>query len=240
MFSPMLAKNYTEKTDPTGWLMSEKLDGVRACWTGKEFLTRTGRRIKAPAWFCVGLPNIPLDGELWVGRGQFELSAGIAMGSANTDYWQKIRFHVFDAPDVADGFEARLAAAGQSIVNAPYAVLHPHVRCESREHMADEHVRVDSLGGEGLILRKSNSPYEHKRSSSLLKVKRFDDAEATVVSVESTCFLAELPDGTRFGLGLNGHPCPPVGSVVTFKFLGYTSHGVPRSASFLRVRPEAA
>ncbi len=236
----MLARNYSDKINPAGWLMSEKLDGVRAYWTGSAFVTRSGRRIKAPSWFCAGLPSIPLDGELWVGRGQFELSAGIAMGSANTDYWRQIRFYVFDAPEAVGGFEERLAVAGQSIASAPFAVLHPQVVCSDRAHLAAELSRVESLGGEGVMLRKSGSAYESKRSSSLLKVKAFEDAEARVVSVESTCFLAELPDGTRFGLGLAGRPCPPVGSTVTFKFQGHTSNGVPRFASFLRVRTEFA
>ena len=40
---------------------------------------------------------------------------------------------------------------------------------------------VLSEKGEGVMLKDPNSAYEGKRSHSLLKVKRFEDAEATVI-----------------------------------------------------------
>lgn len=233
--SVMLANTYADKKDPCGWLMSEKLDGVRAYWTGIKFLTRTGRLIKAPQWFCAGLPNIALDGELWCGRGQFELSAGIAVGGAHKKFWTQIRFHVFDAPNAQGGFKDRLAAASHAVANAAYAVLHPHIVCQGRDHLRAELDRVESLDGEGLILRDPNSPYVRKRSNMMLKVKTFQDSEAVVISTEPTCMLVEIPGTcTRFGLGLAGRPCPKVGATVTFKFQGYTSTGIPRFASYLR------
>ena len=48
--------------------MSEKLDGVRAFWDGKDFYSRNGNRFHAPAYFKEGLPNHALDGELWGGK----------------------------------------------------------------------------------------------------------------------------------------------------------------------------
>jgi DNA ligase-1 len=41
---------------------------------------------------------------------------------------------------------------------------------------------VESLGGEGLMLRTPGSKYEWSRSSTLLKVKTFHDEEAIVVA----------------------------------------------------------
>src|SRR5262249_996536 len=52
--------------DPTGWWMSEKLDGVRAYWDGEAFVSRLGNRFVAPDWFTADLPADTLDGELWV------------------------------------------------------------------------------------------------------------------------------------------------------------------------------
>ena len=68
----MLAQNYDpEKHDPTGWLMSEKLDGVRCYWNGKDMYTRTGKPFYAPKSFTDRLPKMALDGELWTDRDDF-------------------------------------------------------------------------------------------------------------------------------------------------------------------------
>lgn len=40
--SVMLAERWTEDVDPTGYWMSEKLDGVRAYWNGSNFYSRQG------------------------------------------------------------------------------------------------------------------------------------------------------------------------------------------------------
>ena len=65
----MLAQKYEEgKIDPTGWFISEKLDGVRAYWSGEGFYSRNGNQFHAPAWYTKDLPKEPLDGELWAGR----------------------------------------------------------------------------------------------------------------------------------------------------------------------------
>ena len=67
-----LAKEW-EGADPTGWLMSEKLDGMRAYWCGGALWSRGGKRVEAPAWFTAPLPAATeLDGELWLGRGRFQ------------------------------------------------------------------------------------------------------------------------------------------------------------------------
>src|SRR5437879_3286425 len=64
----LLAETWDNVLDPAGWWMSEKLDGVRAYWDGKQFLSRLGNRYHAPDWFVEGLPDVPLDGELWLAR----------------------------------------------------------------------------------------------------------------------------------------------------------------------------
>ena len=68
----MLAHNYDPNThDPKGWLISEKLDGVRCYWNGSEMYTRTGNHFFAPDWWKLKLPKIALDGELWTERDDF-------------------------------------------------------------------------------------------------------------------------------------------------------------------------
>ena len=67
----LLAESWDNVLDLAGWWMSEKLDGVRAYWDGKQFLSRLGNIYHAPDWFVAGLPNVPLDGELWIARRAF-------------------------------------------------------------------------------------------------------------------------------------------------------------------------
>ena len=57
-------------------LVSEKMDGVRARWDGKQLLSRNGNTFAALEWFFANFPSHPLDGELWMRRGQFEAVSG--------------------------------------------------------------------------------------------------------------------------------------------------------------------
>lgn len=59
----MLLKTYKDQ-NITGWVMSEKLDGIRAYWDGKQLLTRKGNAIHAPKWFSKNYPPFEIDGEL--------------------------------------------------------------------------------------------------------------------------------------------------------------------------------
>ena len=53
----------------SGWMVSEKLDGIRAYWDGSNLLTRQGKIINAPKYFTQNLPSFALDGELYTRRG---------------------------------------------------------------------------------------------------------------------------------------------------------------------------
>jgi DNA ligase-1 len=122
-------------------------------------------------------------------------------------------------------------------------------RCDGQGDLLEELARVEQAGGEGVMLRQPGSAYERKRSSTLLKVKTFHDAEATVIGYEPGtgrnaftigALVAQLPDGTQFrvssGLTDAARQNPPsVGSVFTFKFQEMTDGGVPRFPSFFRV-----
>ncbi len=62
----LLAASEQGRADVSHYLVSEKLDGVRAFWDGDVLRTRNGIVINAPAWFVAGFPKRPLDGELWI------------------------------------------------------------------------------------------------------------------------------------------------------------------------------
>ena len=250
----LLAQTWANDIDLAGWWMSEKLDGIRAYWDGKQFFSRLGNVLHAPDWFVERLPNVPLDGELWLARKAFQRTVSIVRRQDKSDLWREIRFLVFDAPAVNDPFELRLEFVRDSLRKhgPPFAQFHEHRQCNSLEHLREELVRVESLGGEGLMLRQPGSRYEAGRSATLLKVKTFHDAEARVVEHlpgagrhkgRLGALAVELPDGTSFSVGtgfsdaLRENP-PPVGSTITFRYQELSDRGVPRFPSFVRERQD--
>jgi DNA ligase-1 len=250
----LLAESWDGAADPTGWLMSEKLDGVRAYWDGKQFVSRQGNLYHAPEWFVAGLPTVPLDGELWLGRKAFQRTVSIVRRQDRSDHWKEIRFVVFDAPSLEKRFEDRLTFVRECIgPSSKYAQSHEHVACLGIDHLRQELARLEALGAEGVMLRRPGSRYENGRSSTLLKVKSFFDREARVIEHQAGAgrhkgrlgaLLVELDDGTRFAVGTGFTDAerekpPALGSLITFRYQELSDRGVPRFPSFVGVREEA-
>jgi len=168
----LLANVWTDDDDPTGWWMSEKLDGVRAYWDGKQFLSRRNNIYFAPDWFLTGLPNHPLDGEIWFARKEFDRASEIVRSQGTPDRWKDLKYLVFDAPDAKGPFEDRMKFLQDNVGGwkNTFTTIHQHATCEGMDHLFEELERVTALGGEGLMLRKPQSNYERTRSSTLLKV----------------------------------------------------------------------
>jgi DNA ligase-1 len=252
----LLAESWDNATDLANWWMSEKLDGVRAYWDGKQFLSRQGNIYHAPDWFVEGLPSVPLDGELWIDRKKFQRTVSIVRRQDKNDLWNEVRFLIFDAPAAAGGFEERLAFLKEALAKgaAKFARQHAHERCKSLDALRAELARIETLGGEGLMLRQPGSKYVAGRSSTLLKVKSFHDAEAVVVGHQAGAgrhkgrlgaLLVRLPDGTDFAIGTGfsdrerENP-PAIGATVTFRYQELSEAGVPRFPSWVGVRHDVA
>ena len=248
-----LAQTYQEGIDVAAYWVSEKLDGVRALWNGHALHSRRGNRFHAPPWFVAGFPSEHLDGELWMGRGTFEKVSGVVRRHTPVDEdWRQVRFMVFDLPTHPADFNGRLERMKEvfASLDSPYIGLVQQRRLASHDALTSLLDEVLELGGEGLMLRKAGSFHRAGRSADLLKLKRYEDAEAKVVAHLPGkgkfagmlgALLVETPDGRRFRLGTGfsdeerRHP-PPLGSTVTYKHYGKTNTGLPRFASFLRVR----
>lgn len=251
----MLAEVYRPTIDPAGYWVSEKLDGVRAWWDGTRLITRGGRVIQAPGWFTAGLPPVPLDGELWMGRGTFaRLSGTVRRDTPDEDAWRQVRYLVFDLPDHPGPFGERVAALQalfDRIDNPSAEPLRPF-RVPNREALLAELDRVVRAGGEGLMLHRDAALYRAVRSEDLLKLKPWQDAEARVVghlpgkgrlAGMLGALLVELPDGRHLRLGSGFTDAerrnpPGVGRIVTYRYQGLTATGLPRFARFLRLRED--
>ncbi len=254
----MLADSYTFSNSSKSleqYYVSEKLDGVRAYWNGKELVTRGGKVLNPPKRFIDELPHHALDGELWAGRGQFHVVQQTVLDQNPDDaLWEKVRFMVFDVPSFKGSFNDRYAELVLITEQSQNSYLH----LVEHENVADERAlalkleQIESLNGEGLMLRKKNSLYRVDRSDDLLKVKSFQDSEAVVVGYTEGkgkyqslvgALLVKNEQGKEFkigsGLSLEDRKNPPVlGSVITYRFNGYTHNGLPRFARYVRVRAE--
>jgi DNA ligase-1 len=250
----LLAETWNEEIDPSGYWLSEKLDGVRAYWDGTGFFSRNGNPFAAPEWFTRGLPNTPLDGELWIGRKQFQRTVSIVRRSDAAELWNDVRFLIFDAPTLAQPFEQRFQAVMELIHgNLPfYAHVLCQTVCKGREHLEDVLARIEALGGEGVMLRRPGSKYVPRRSDTLLKVKSFFDCDATVVGHEPGkgrhkgrlgALEVELANGTRCAVGTGltdaqrDRP-PSIGTAIRLKYQELTDGGVPRFPVFAGVRSD--
>ncbi len=251
----LLAKVYNEDIDPRDYWVSEKLDGVRAFWDGRRLISRNGYPFRAPPWFTRGFPETPMDGELWMGRNTYDaLSAAVRRTKPVEEEWREITFMAFDLPASRVNFTQRYEQLVRMVADS----ASPHLRLVIQFRVADRQAlmeRLDAIvrgGGEGLMLHRAESLYRSGRSDDLLKLKTYQDAEAVVIAHNPGkgkyagrmgSLLVETREGKRFNIGSGfsdeqrRNP-PPSGTVLTYKYYGLTSKGVPRFASFLRVRDE--
>ena len=251
--SLLLANTYREDIDLDQYWVSEKLDGVRAYWDGESLTSRNGNRFRAPGWFTDGFPSVPLDGELWMGRSTFEqLSGAVRRRNPDDAQWRAIRFMVFDLPSSPVTFDERLKRLREMFqaLDSPHIALVEQFRITDHDALMETLSEVVAGGGEGLMLHKGSSLYAAGRSDDLLKLKSYEDAEALVVghlpgkgkfTGMLGALLVEMPDGRRFRLGSGfsveeRRDPPPPGATVSYKYFGKTRNGLPRFASFLRIR----
>ena len=124
--------------------------------------------------------GFPLDGELFIDRGKFQETVSIVRSSKEDKGWHKIIYKVFDTPIPNTPFEKRMEMLDDHLKDNK--VAQPVKHWKTQHTIETELNIVLQKGGEGLMLRKPQSEYEFKRSKTLLKVKRFFDDEATVMS----------------------------------------------------------
>nr|MBL8454668.1 DNA ligase [Zoogloeaceae bacterium] len=249
----ILAERYTANIDPEHYWVSEKLDGVRAVWDGNTLRFRSGRPIVAPDWFLAGLPATPIDGELWMGRRSFDRLSGLLRREAPDDpEWRSVRYMLFELPGAAGDFSTRIERI-QALVTTtgtPWLAAVPQFRVADRKALTHKLDDVLAGGGEGLMLHRADASWVSGRSTALLKLTPWHDAEARVIAhvpgkgrlrglVGS--LMVEAPDGRRFRIGsglsdADRRGPPPLGAEITYRYRELTPTGLPRFPRFLRVR----
>lgn len=235
------------------YYISEKLDGVRGYWTGKQLLTRQGNPISAPDWFTENFGPIPLDGELWIDRDQFERVSGIVRTEIPSDHdWRDVQFMIFDLPNYPGPFNERVVKMREIVTeqDVPWLKKIPQIQVNTIDEMQQYHQEIIQKRGEGLMLHHQDAYYHSGRVNHLLKVKEHHDAEGIVIEhFEGNgkfkgmlgSMLIEIKNGTQFKIGSGftheerENP-PEIGECITFQYNGYTNNDIPRFARFLRIR----
>jgi len=250
----MLAKPWLPALNPADFLVSEKLDGVRALWDGSSLRFRSGRPIAAPSWFLTALPSAELDGELWMGRHSFERLSGAVRKEVPVDAeWKEMRYMLFDAPRADERFAQRAQRVEALVAAAQQPWLQAVVQ-STVSNAAALQARLDEViaaGGEGLVLHRASALWTSGRSDDVRKLKASPDEEGVVLAhLPGTgkyqgrmgALLLQTPEGKRFALGTGFSDAertdsPAIGSVVTYRYRDRTASGLPKFASFVRVRP---
>lgn len=231
------------------WLMSEKLDGIRAYWNGKELLTKNGNKIKTPKYFTKNFPPFELDGELWTKRGDFENIQSIVLDGVPSSKWKTITYNIFESPKSNGNFFDRLKKIEDWFLihkNKNVKIIE-QIRCKNKESLNEYLEKILLKKGEGVIIKNPNLSYINARTNNSLKVKKFYDMEGEVTKInynrnmKMKSLVLILPNNIKFNLG-NGfsnkereNP-PKIGDIITFKYYGITKNKKPKFASFLRVR----
>lgn len=256
----MLANVYRSSITLADYWVSEKYDGVRGYWDGQTLRTRSGQRVVAPIWFTAGWPRVALDGELWAGHGQFARAVSTVRSQTPDDLaWHGLRFMVFDLPAHEGLFNERIPVLHGVVkqIDQPWVQAVTQSKVASHGALQALLEKTVKNGGEGLMLHRGASLYQGRRSDDLLKLKTHDDSDAVVVTHipgrgkhagKLGALLVEMPAVSgkpvqRFKLGTGftdeqrRYP-PAIGSRVTYRFRGINDSGIPRFASFMRLRED--
>ena len=251
----LLAEVYAADVDVSQYWVSEKFDGVRAQWDGRNLHFRGGGRVPAPAWFTANFPALPLDGELWIGRDQFDALSGTVRKTEPVDAeWRQVRYLIFELPGAAGDFTSRVSQMQGIVAEAGVPGLQAveQTRVSHRAALMQKLDAVVHAGGEGLMLHRADAAYVTGRSDALLKLKPWQDAEAIVVGHTpgkgkyqgmTGALEVAMPDGKRFRIGsgltdaLRLQP-PAIGTRVTYRYQHLTKNGLPRFPRYLRVRDD--
>lgn len=249
----LLAQDYRPGIDIRRYLVSEKLDGVRALWDGKNLRFRSGLAIAAPSWFMAKLPATPLDGELWLARGMFDQLSGIVRKAIAIDSeWQQVKYMVFELPAGNSTFTQRSQRLQVLTQQTNWSQLQwiEQFTLPNDTALQAKLQQITAQGGEGLMLHLADAPVTTGRSPVLLKFKPVSDAEGTVMAHlpgkgKYAGMLGALHIKTEEGYSVNigtgfsdeqrKNP-PPIGSTITYSYRDKTPSGKPRFAAFVRVR----
>ena len=247
------AKTYKSVEDISQYWLSEKLDGMRGYWDGKQLLTRQGNIIHSPKWFTKHWPTTVMDGELWLTRNQFQATLScVRKMHIDENCWRKVHFMIFDLPKHKGTFTERITSMKELTTSSssPYLVMVKQFKLKTTAQLESELNKIIANQGEGLMLHLGSAYYHVGRTANIMKLKKHQDAEAVVIDHLNGkgkyqgmlgALKVQTPLGIEFKIGSGfsdderANP-PPIGSIITYKYNGKTQAGIPRFARYFRIK----
>jgi len=221
--------------DPTGWLISEKYDGVRVYWNGKGNLFSSRLLpIRLPKRISDLFPNYPFEGELWCGYESSNISQNLLISNADELKWDEIKIMVYDTPlETNVTYEKRLEIL-KNYISPDHKILKlvDYKKCFSKEDFDIYYKSILNKGGEGLILRKPSSFYFQQ--NTLFFKKEFLEREALVIENSEGKFKCLLSNGAPFLCDSNS--VVPNQSIITVRYSNKTKYGIPIDSKYLCTR----
>lgn len=234
---------------PQSYLWSEKLDGIRAYWDGKDLYSRNGKKLNPPKFFTHNFPPFAVDGELWSKRGDFEYIASVVKSKSKPQEWRKLKFYIFEVPNQKNGLLDRLKILQNylDLNNALFLAIIP----QNTIHSSIDSIlkQIEEKGGEGVVIRQKDMPYYTGRNKHSMKCKSYQDRECKIIQYiqgsgkfedKVGSFLCQdegkvIKIGSGMDENFRTNP-PPLDTIITYKFFGFTKKGNPRFPTFLKIR----
>ena len=247
------ATTYKAVDNISQYWVSEKLDGIRGYWNGEQLLTRQGNTIHSPSWFTQNWPTDVIDGELWIARDQFQATLScVRKINIDENCWRNVRFMIFDLPKHTGTFSERISAMRTLTEQArsDYLRMIKQYKLKNTNQLDNTLSNIIANQGEGLMLHLESAYYHVGRTNNIMKLKRHQDAEATVIAYiggkgKYQGMLGALTVKTATGIVFNigsgfsdaerANP-PAIGSVITYKYNGKTQADIPRFARYFRIK----
>lgn len=250
-----LANTYKANGNIDQYWVSEKLDGIRGYWNGEQLITRQGNVIHSPDWFTQHWPTEVMDGELWIARGKFQATVScVKRIKIDEQCWHKVRYMIFDLPEQSGTFTERIKVMKNMIHSNPstYLYMIKQAKLKDPKQLDDMLNNIIAKDGEGLMLHKANAYYSMGRTNNIVKLKKYQDAEAVVIGHIGGkgkyqgmlgALKVKTNNGITFKIGSGfsdkerANP-PKIGSIITYRYNGKTLANIPRFARYYRIRTQ--
>lgn len=267
---PMLAQKYKEYRHKLKFpvFIQPKLDGYRGMYVPSthKMLTRTGKEFTNVDYILTELKkltiseNYILDGELYNHNFKFE-DFGCLRKTKTKESNVEIEYHVYDCIDLSNPdkkFSERLDILKRLITDNKTIKIVTTEIAQAEDDVLKHHKTFLEQKYEGTMVR-NNAPYKTNfRSTDLLKLKDFDDAEFKIIGFEEEqdsltnekliIFICETNDKQSFRVGSKGtkierrellvkaknNPEDWIGKWLSVQYFGLTDNGIPRFPKTLR------
>jgi len=226
---------WDENQDPTGWVLSENLEGVRSYYNGRgRFYLRNGTEIKVPEFIINAMPLAPTDGVFWCGYNTFDLSTQVLEKDVADPFWQNVTYIIYDIPAHHHlKYEERLDELKKSLpTDVKNVKVSEIVKCQGKDHFKEYVNQVQAKKGDGVFVRKTMSHYHE--SNTFYVYKNYQEGVAQVVSQNGSTVVAKLPNSKQINVTSKTSVQP--GSIISFKYTGAAD--APANATYHKTRPD--